>query len=122
MLRRPVQQIAPGATLRILAEKPFRVLWTTDDWQTVTTTSSSNLGGLGTFADLKASPGRQAKAISFTLYWLEDCRWEGRNFNIRIEPNANPDRCCGHPKDETLGENLSAGRIGLLVPASPKAG
>lgn len=122
MIRRPVRSIAPGATLRVMAEKPFRVLWSTDDWQTVTTTTSTNLGSLGCYADMKASPGRQARVISFTLYWLEDSRWEGRNFDVRVETNANPDSFCGHPKDETLGEKVSAGRNGLLVPASPRQG
>jgi glucoamylase len=83
-LRRPVNRIAAGKTLRITAHDHFQVIWTTDDWKTNHVTNSSKVGHAGSFADIPTAP-EQTGALSFTLFWIEENRWEGRNFDVIVE-------------------------------------
>ena len=63
----------------------FAVVWTVDDWKTVRTNESATVGYAGHFADLETEPGKAGKVI-FTLRWTENDRWEGRNFEVLLEP------------------------------------
>jgi len=83
-LRRQVKKMAAGGTLRIIAQQHFRVLWSADDWKTVSTLDSTALGCVGSYADLPTAP-EQTGRLSFTLFWSEENRWEGRNFDVAIE-------------------------------------
>ncbi len=56
----------------------------TDDWQTQQKTESHTVGYAGHFADLPTEPGKAGNLI-FTLRWQQD-RWEGRNFEVHLEP------------------------------------
>jgi glucoamylase len=83
-LRRPVKRMEAGRVLRITAQQHFRVLWTADGWKTSATTESTALGYAGSFADVATRAG-QTGQLSFTLFWTEENRWEGRNFDVAIE-------------------------------------
>jgi glucoamylase len=83
-LRRPVKSIRAGYRLRIIAQNHFRVIWTLDNWQTVTAIESATVGHAGSFADLQTGP-EQTGMLSFTLFWPMENRWEGRNFDVTIE-------------------------------------
>jgi glucoamylase len=83
-LRRPVSRIQAGKTLRITAHNRFRVTWTADGWKTSQVTDSVAVGHAGSFADIPTAP-EQSGAVSFTLFWEEENRWEGRNFNVEID-------------------------------------
>ncbi len=83
-LRRPVPSIVAGKTLRITAHNRFKVTWTADAWKTTNVTESSAVGYAGSFADIPTIP-EQTGAVSFTLYWIEENRWEGRNFDVEVE-------------------------------------
>jgi glucoamylase len=83
-LRRPVKSVRAGYTLRIIAQQHFRVLWTADDWHTVTAAESTTLGHAGSFADVPTTPEQTGK-VSFTLFWPMENRWEGKNFDVAIE-------------------------------------
>ena len=83
-MRRPVNRIAAGKTLRITAHDRFKVVWSTDAWKTNHTTESSSVGYAGSFADIPTGL-EQSGAVSFTLFWIEENRWEGRNFDVAIE-------------------------------------
>ena len=75
--------IAPGETLRIIEGARFRLLWTQDEWQTNHTVESKYVGSSVCYADIsieKQTPGK----LSFTLYWLDEDRWEGRNYDVPI--------------------------------------
>jgi glucoamylase len=82
-LRRPLQQVQAGATVRVVAESRFRVLWSVDGWATVNTQESTHVGFPGAFADLRLAAGQKG-ALSFTLFWPAENRWEGRNFEVEI--------------------------------------
>jgi glucoamylase len=83
-LRRPVRLIAAGKTLRVIAQGRFRVIWTVDAWKNTQVTESTTVGYAGSFADIPTEK-EQTGAVSFTLFWVEENRWEGRNFDIEIE-------------------------------------
>jgi len=82
-LRRQIKRIASGATLRVVAEKRFQILWTADAWETTATRDSVHVGFPGSYADV-AVPARQGGRLSFTLFWLGENRWEGKNFDLEI--------------------------------------
>jgi glucoamylase len=84
VLRRQIRQIAPGRTLRITSAARFQVRWTADDWKTESVLDSTQLGYAGSYADL-ATDARQTGALSFTLFWPDENRWEGRNFEVAVE-------------------------------------
>jgi glucoamylase len=73
----------PGDVLRIQASTPFRLRWSSDEWKT-TKDAESNATKLGIeYADIPIRKNQHAP-IQFTLYWIEDERWEGRNYEVRI--------------------------------------
>jgi len=84
-LSRPLKTINAGATLRVVAEGRFRILWSFDNWGNVQAKDSLNIGFPGSFADV-AVPDTQSSPISFTLFWPGENRWEGKNFDIEILP------------------------------------
>lgn len=83
-MRRPAKSVKAGRALRIISAQPFRVIWTADDWKTNATIEATALGYAGSFADLPTTAG-QTGQLSFTLYWIDENRWEGRNFDVAIE-------------------------------------
>ena len=89
-LRRPIQKIAAGDTLRILDDAQFEVVWTSDNWKTQQTTPSRALGSAGFSAEIApAAIGQQAESgaggLSWTLHWPSQNRWLGYNVSVRIE-------------------------------------
>jgi glucoamylase len=66
-LRRPIQRIAAGDTLRILDENHFDLIWSDDGWQTTHTSASRTLGSAGFSADVATAPG-QTGSLSWTLH------------------------------------------------------
>ncbi len=83
-LRRPLARIEAGKTLRIIAQQRFRVIWTGDEWNTNQTKESASVGFAGSFADLSTSESKNRR-LSFTLFWLDENRWECRNFDLEME-------------------------------------
>jgi len=84
-LRRPIQRIHAGATLRILDESRFEVTWTTDDWRTVHTTASRGLGSSGFSADLPTDQNAAGEELLWTLHWPDQDRWLGYNVEVKID-------------------------------------
>jgi len=84
--RRQIREIPAGKTLRMTSAARFRVVWTPDNWQTTQTLESTQVGYAGSYADLPTSEG-QTGTLSFTLFWPDENRWEGRNFDVTLEPS-----------------------------------
>jgi glucoamylase len=82
-MRRPIQRMAPGSTLRILDEKHFDVVWSTDGWATKHTTASRSLGSAGHFADI--ATGTESGTVEWTLHWTERDGWLGYNVDVKVE-------------------------------------
>jgi len=85
VLRRQIRQIQAGKSLRITSASRFQVSWTSDNWRTTNHLDSTQLGYAGSYADLPTTP-EQRGALSFTLFWPDENRWEGRNFEVELEP------------------------------------
>jgi glucoamylase len=80
---RPISAVVQGSTLRIMDQARFRVVYTTDHWTTQAQMDSRVVGRPGAFADLYTTD-MQTGSIIFTLYWPEDDRWLGTNYEIDI--------------------------------------
>jgi glucoamylase len=83
-LRRPIQMVNTGDTLRILDADRFELVWTADDWATAQTAPSRSLGSAGFSADIDAVPG--PGKLSWTLHWPDAGRWLGYNVDISVLP------------------------------------
>ena len=81
---RPVSEIAAGMTLRVADTVRFKMLYTTDNWETSVTKESRPVGYAGFFADIDTLVG-QAGKIAFTFYWVGQDKWLGRNFEVAVE-------------------------------------
>jgi glucoamylase len=82
-MRRPIQRMDAGNTLRILNEKHFSVTWTDDGWQTVQVTPGRSLGSAGFSADL--TPRASSAAVEWTLRYPEQDAWLGYNVVVKID-------------------------------------
>jgi hypothetical protein len=71
-----------------VADDHFSLVWTVDDWNTVRSKESRQVGCAGHFADMETEPGQTAPVI-FTMKWRLNDRWEGRNFEVRLDPVEN---------------------------------
>lgn len=81
---RQVSAIPPGITLRVLANKDFLLHWTMDEWSNKNDTSSrSTVIGLH-YVDIDV-PAAQRAPLKFTFRWLDDNRWEGRDFEVGMK-------------------------------------
>src|SRR6201987_1237011 len=92
-LNHQVQTVWAGALLRIQADSPFLLHWTSDDWQHSVDTRSQGSGIGIEFLDIPVSK-QQKGSIRFTLLWLEENRWEGKDYtvNVRQQEGAAPGR------------------------------
>ncbi len=77
------ESVAAGTTLRFIESKRFRLVWTVDDWKTSARTDSKPVGSSIAHVDVPVTRTAQGQ-LSFTLYWPDEDRWEGRNYDVRI--------------------------------------
>jgi len=82
---RPIQTITLNATLRVLSEKRFVLVWTDNNWQTTNSTQSRGLGSAGFAADIHPDQRQNPSGLSLTFFWPEENRWLGHNYEVRIE-------------------------------------
>lgn len=84
-LRRPIQILPAGSTLRIIDASRFTVTWTTDNWKTTNTTHSESQGSSGFSVDISTSSAQAGGELSWTLQWTDQNRWLGYNVGLQIE-------------------------------------
>jgi glucoamylase len=84
-LRRPIQRIAAGETLRILDADRFEIIWSPDGWQTTSVTASRSLGSAGHCAEIATAADQQIGELSWTFHWPEQGRWLGYNVNVKVD-------------------------------------
>ena len=85
-LNRQVPSIEIGTRLRIQADSPFLLHWTTDEWLHSTDTRSTATGVDIEFVDLQLPD--QKTRIRFTFLWLDENRWEGNDYKIELQARA----------------------------------
>jgi glucoamylase len=83
-LKRPIQKIAAGQTLRVLDEKNFHLVWTADGWKTSQTIMSRSLGSAGHCAEIATGQGEAT--LEWTLLWTEQNAWLGYNVVVQVLP------------------------------------
>jgi glucoamylase len=93
-MRRPLQKVHAGATLRILHEDRFALTWSADGWKSVNVCQSHSLGSAGNGVDISTVTVPAGGALSWTLQWTEQGRWLGYNVNIKIDDS--------HPTTKTV--------------------
>jgi glucoamylase len=82
---RQVPSVAAGTLLRIQADSPFLLHWTTDDWQHWTDTRSRPTNVGINYVDMPASKGNEKHTLRFTFFWTEENRWEGNDFEVEVQ-------------------------------------
>ena len=83
--RRPIQTISPRATLRVLDDKRFRLLWSDNNWQSFNTVDGRSIGSSGFFVDIAPAPASNLTGLSLTFFWPDENRWLGHNYDIQIQ-------------------------------------
>jgi glucoamylase len=80
---RQLRMIDAGTTLRIQAQAPFMLHWSTEEWrQPIDTRSQTTALGID-FVDIEVA--RNARApVRFTFLWVQSKRWEGRDYVVEI--------------------------------------
>jgi len=80
---RPISAVVQGGTLRIMDAARFTVDYSLDNWATKHSLEARIVGRPGAFADIPIAAD-QTGSLLFTLYWPEQNRWLGRNYEIEI--------------------------------------
>jgi glucoamylase len=80
---RRVSKVRRGMTLRVQAPAPFRLHWSANDWQDVRDTESAPTRLGIEYVDIPIGPGHSAP-IRFTLFWIAEGRWEGRDCEVAV--------------------------------------
>jgi glucoamylase len=81
---RRVRFMRKNSILRIHGAAPFRLRWTSNDWQTHTDTESSVNALEIDFVDLPAAVSSEDGCIRFTFFWTSGNRWEGQNYDVSV--------------------------------------
>jgi len=81
-----VPKVAAGTLLRIQADKPFLLHWTSDGWESSTETRSTATALNIDFVDIRM-PDWDA-SIRFTFLWMDENRWEGKDYTVQIVVEA----------------------------------
>ena len=80
---RQLRSVPAGVTLRIQGTASFMLHWSRDQWLNSTDTRSEATSLGINFVDITIAPGERAP-ITFTFKWLDEDRWEGRDYTIEI--------------------------------------
>ena len=81
-----IPSVRAGFTLRIIADRPFRLIFTDDEWTTNNATESSATALDVYFVDQGISHTQQAP-LRFTFYWLDKGSWDGNDYEVAIKRN-----------------------------------
>ena len=77
--------IPGGKQLRLALLKPALVHWSSDGWQTTHDAHTRNTGLGIHVADLPTQTLSVNQEVVFALFWLQEQRWEGVNFSVKVE-------------------------------------
>ena len=83
-MNRQVRSVPAGGLLRILAQAPFVLHWSSDEWQTVRDTKSTPTALGIEYADVSVEASQNAP-VRFTFHWPTENRWEGKNYTVEVE-------------------------------------
>ncbi len=92
---RQIPAAPAGTRLRIQASSPFLLHWTSDEWLHATDTRSRATGVDIDFVDLPLP--EQKAPIRFTFFWVEENRWEGKDYKVELQGRTDQRAICGEP-------------------------
>ncbi|SPE62787.1 Glucoamylase [Verrucomicrobia bacterium] len=85
-LRHQLRHLPAGKILRLVLAARAKIVSTTDSWATTKTTETACENALNLwFADFPTTGLPVGAAFEFTLFWLDTQRWEGRNWQVRLD-------------------------------------
>ena len=121
---RQVPAAAVGALLRAQANSPFLLHWTSDEWHTsIDTRSTATALGIE-FVDIPVP--QQDAPIRFTFLWVEENRWEGKDYEVKIALDLPQERVRETAKKilvldigGTFVKIYATGRERLEIPSGP---
>lgn len=73
-----------GKDLRIVTTAPTRLHWSFDNWTTAQDSVSRDTGVGIQVVDLPTEMLAVGRQITFTFYWPEAQKWEGRDFTVEV--------------------------------------
>jgi glucoamylase len=79
----PVSTVRRGFTLRIIANRPFRLAWSRNEWFDSHDQLSKDLESGASYVDLQI-PFDQPAPITFTFFWTKQEQWEGNNYRVEV--------------------------------------
>ena len=80
-----IQSIPKGKKLRIELLAPAKIHWSVDQWSSVQDTDTQPIDLGLHYADLPADKLKDGAELVFTFFWIEQDRWEGNNFSVRVD-------------------------------------
>ena len=83
---RQVPAIAIGTRLRVQANSPFLLHWTSDEWLNSTDTRSTATSVGIEFVDVLLP--EHETTIRFTFLWVDENRWEGKDYEVALQSRA----------------------------------
>jgi len=121
---RQVPRVPAGTVLRIQADMPFLLHWTSDEWQSLTDTRSTPTTLGIEFVDIQVP--QQDGPIRFTFLWTEENRWEGKDHEVKISLDMPRHRVLDTAKKilvldvgGTFVKIYATGRERLEIPSGP---
>lgn len=75
-----------GRTLRIQTTNRAAVHWTIDDWQSTRDTPGRDTALGSWVTDLDTSALQPGGRVRFTLYWPDEARWQGEDYEVEVGP------------------------------------
>ena len=83
MLRHPTRRISRGKILRIILAAEADIIWSTDGWARTNTSKTAREKELNLwYADFPTAEWPAGSILAFTLFWKNDRRWQGQNWEI----------------------------------------
>jgi glucoamylase len=74
-----------GKILRVILAAQATVVWSTDGWALTNHLDANHEDVLNLwFVDLPSVAWPANSVVEFTIFWVEDRRWEGRNWQVKV--------------------------------------
>src|SRR2546430_2530156 len=84
-LRHPLRRVSRGKILRLILAVEATIVWSTDEWARTNESDTSHESTLNLwFADFPTEDWPEGSALTFTLFWKRDQRWEGRTWRVDV--------------------------------------
>jgi glucoamylase len=86
LLNHPVRSVPRPKTLRIILAGEATIIWTADGWAGKNSTETTRNETFDLcFADIATGNLPSGTVVEFTFFWKSDQRWEGRNWQVKIQ-------------------------------------